>query len=81
MMAAHRFKERFAGEDDPEKERLAREVQDCKEEAEQVSRSVSFTWHTLMSGRTTLSRFSHKRDPERWDFGVSSSSFAVYRFL
>lgn len=41
MMAAHRFKDRFGGEDDAEKEKLAREVQDFKDEAERVSFSTT----------------------------------------
>jgi len=36
MVAAQRFKDRN-GTSDPEKERLAKEVQDCKDEAELVS--------------------------------------------
>jgi hypothetical protein len=35
MVAANRFKDRN-GTADPEKERLAKEVQDCKDEAEHV---------------------------------------------
>ena len=36
MVAAHRFQDRN-GTSDPEKQRLAKEVQDCKDEAELVS--------------------------------------------
>lgn len=38
-MAAQRFRDRFGADEGPEQEKLAREVQDAKDEAEKVSPS------------------------------------------
>lgn len=44
MVAAQRFQDRN-GTSDPEKQRLAKEVQDFKDEAEHVSRLSATDWY------------------------------------
>jgi hypothetical protein len=56
MVAAQRFKDRN-GTSDPEKERLAKEVQDCKDEAEHVSQLMQSERAFADIVRTMRSRF------------------------
>jgi hypothetical protein len=73
MVAAQRFKDRN-GTSDPEKERLAKEVQDCKDEAELVSPyslgvTVLLNWSD--GNRTTRSRYFPR---SRWCEPIAQSS-------